>query len=97
MGALMGAIIGLAAGGAGGFFLGRWLRCRARFWYWTASVACLVVGVVLIYLGQMGGLGYVAGGGLGLLTGGLNGIKYGTGRLSEWRGEGCGDPFEEDR
>jgi hypothetical protein len=91
---ILGGVGGLMIGGLGGFYLGRWLRCRRRWWYWGASAACLLLGVGFIFMGQAPGFGIMAGLGIGFVTGGLNGIKYGAGRLREWRG-GCGGPFED--
>jgi hypothetical protein len=91
-GSVIGVVLGLVAGGLGGFVLGRRLKCRDRGWYWLASSGCFFFGVALIFYGALSGAGLLAGTGVGLVTGGLNGIKYGAGRLSEWRGE-CGPPY----
>ena len=86
---VVGGGFGLGLGAVSGYMLGRWLRCRGRLAYWSASAAFLIGGVILIFLGHHVGAGLMAGGGVGLVTGGLNGVKYGAGKMREWRGDSC--------
>lgn len=81
--ALVGAMVGLAVGGAVGFALGRRLRDRPRRMFWIASSASLLLGMLVIFVGEVAGLEVLTGGGVGLMTGGLNGIRWGFGRLSD--------------
>ncbi|HEY3318427.1 MAG TPA: hypothetical protein VGK50_08400 [Coriobacteriia bacterium] len=82
--AVSGAVVGLAAGGFVGFTLGRRYRLtssRGRFW--VASAVSLVVGMVVIFAGLVTSLSFVSGSGVGLITGSLNGLRWGMGRLSD--------------
>jgi hypothetical protein len=80
----VGAFIGLAGAGVGGFMLGRRFReTRSRRLFWLSCVLSFVFGVIFIFLGEMARIGFLAGGGVGFITGGLNGLRWGMGRLDD--------------
>ncbi len=82
--ALSGAIVGLVGGGFVGYALGRRYRTAcARGRFWVASVLSVLLGMGVMFLGLVTSVSFVAGGGVGLMTGGLNGLRWGMGRLSD--------------
>ncbi len=83
VGAVTGAVLGLVASGAAGYLIGRSLRPCRRAWFWVASIVSLLLGGIFVLIGSVAGLGFLSGGGIGVMTGGLNGIRWGFGRLSD--------------
>ena len=82
--AAIGAGIGLAGGIAAGFVLGRRFRAHCRRGaFWVASGGSIVLGVIVVLLGEIAGLTFIAGAGVGLVTGGVNGLRWGMGRLGD--------------
>jgi hypothetical protein len=82
--AWVGAFSGILAGGVIGFFLGRRLREQgARRRFWAASGVSLAIGMSVIFIGELVGVDFLTGAGVGLMTGGLNGLRWGMGRLSD--------------
>ena len=82
--AAIGAVVGLVGGGTVGLLLGRRFRATcARGAFWAASGASVAVGVLIIFLGEVASLSLLAGAGVGLITGGLNGLRWGMGKLSD--------------
>lgn len=81
---VIGASMGLFGGVGLGFVLGRRFRAgRRRGAFWAASGGSILVGAAVVVLGQMFGTSFIVGAGLGLVTGGLNGLRWGMGRLSD--------------
>lgn len=78
--ALLGGLVGLAAGIFGGYVLGRRVRGRSGP-YWTLTVVCFAAGIALDAVGLVYGLGWLAGGGLGFAAGAITGLKYGFGKI----------------
>lgn len=79
-----GALLGIAAGGLVGFSLGRRYRARcARGRFWVASVLSVLLGMVVMFGGYVSRTLFISGAGVGLMTGGLNGLRWGMGRLSD--------------
>lgn len=82
--AIAGAILGLAAAGFAGYTLGRRYRLAcARRRFWIASGISVALGVGVTFIGVLTSVAFVSGAGVGLLTGGLNGLRWGMGRLSD--------------
>jgi hypothetical protein len=81
---LAGAIVGLVGAGIGGFYLGRRFRlAQSRRLFWVWSILSLAIGMLVIFVGEMIQIAFLAGAGVGLITGGLNGLRWGMGRLSD--------------
>ena len=87
-------VLGLVAGGvaglAGGVFVGlRWgarLREQPTSRYWAANAAMLIAGMLVSFGGSVWGIPAFWTGGVGLMAGGLTGLKYGLGRsVGLWR------------
>ncbi len=79
--ALLGASLGFLAGIAVGLWAGRRVRDKHQAWYWSLNALFLVVGLVVDVAGLTLGLSFVAFFGLGLIPGGITGLKYGYGRI----------------
>lgn len=77
----VGGIAGLVGGMFAGLALGGVARSRPNWVFWLIGVGIVFGGVVITTLGQAVGLVPVAVLGVGLLGGGLTGLKYGAGRV----------------
>lgn len=81
---IVGALSGVIGGTVLGYLIGRRFRIvKARKQFWAASGVSLVLGMFVIFIGELIGVDLIAGFGVGLMTGGLNGLRWGMGRLSD--------------
>jgi hypothetical protein len=83
--AVLGAVAGLAVGLFAGVRIGRRLRAHRVWRFWLTCVISLLVGTALIYVGEMDRLPLLAGVGVGLAAGALNGVRWGYGSLATHR------------
>ena len=72
----VGIVVGLALGGLGGLKVGAVLTNRP-VWFWVVVAALFVVAVLLTGQALTTGAMWLAGATLGVLAGGLTGLKYG--------------------
>jgi hypothetical protein len=85
--AVIGLVLGLGVGLGVGFVLGRRLRPCRRGMFWLASGGSVLLGILVVFFGQIVGATLLSGGGIGIMTGGLNGIRWGFGRLTDGRNQ----------
>lgn len=79
--ALSGAVAGLAVGVWAGLAAGRRIQERAPWVFWLVNAAFVLLGLVINVIGLSIRQLWFAMIGLGLLAGGLTGLKYGYGRV----------------
>ncbi|MDZ4180659.1 MAG: hypothetical protein U1E29_15750 [Coriobacteriia bacterium] len=77
----LGGVAGLVGGVFAGLSLGGVARSRPTWVFWLIGIGIVLGGVVITTLGQAAGLLVVAVLGVGLVGGGLTGLKYGAGRV----------------
>jgi hypothetical protein len=77
----LGGVAGLVGGMFAGLALGGIARTRPNWVFWLIGAGIVLGGVVVTTLGQAVGLLAMAALGVGLVGGGLTGLKYGAGRV----------------
>lgn len=90
LGSVLGALGGLVAGGVAGGAFGRWARGRGRALFWVGAAVMLACGMALAYVGYVRAADWLSGFGVGVMGGGLTGVKYGVGLPRLWRGDDTG-------
>jgi hypothetical protein len=82
----LGGAAGLAGGFAAGFKVGERLRAKPSWRYWAFNAAVMVLGVTIVFLGTVYAVPFLWSGGIGLMGGGVTGLKYGYGKsVGLWR------------
>jgi urocanate hydratase len=76
-----GGLVGFVGGLAAGVVVGRILVPRGSWAYWLANVVVFASGVALAMYGLQVGASWLYIGGVGLIGGGMTGLKYGYGRV----------------
>ena len=83
---LVGGIAGMAAGVFGGLKWGESLREKSNAAYWFANLLVMAAGMAVVFGGSVIAWPAVAVSGVGLMGGGVTGLKYGLGRsVGVWR------------
>jgi hypothetical protein len=83
---VIGGIVGLAIGLAGGLWLGGLVRERGSWLYWLLNVLVLAIGIAGNSAGLFIGQFWLVVASLAFIGGGLTGLKYGYGRsVGLWR------------
>lgn len=84
--AVLGGAVGLGLGVWVGLRWGANLRELPGWRYWLANGAAMVAGMALTFAGSVFGVVFIWVAGLGLMGGGLTGLKYGYGKsVGVWR------------
>ena len=83
-------VLGGLAGVVGGIFAGlKWgeaLRDKPQAAYWMANAAMMIGGIAVVFAGNLAGLVGVTIAGIGVMGGGVTGLKYGLGKtVGVWR------------
>ncbi len=78
---VVGAVLGIGGGAGVGFALGRFVAPKAAWWFWTAAVLLAIAGVGIAFLGLQVGTDALFVAGVGVIGGGLTGVKYGAHRV----------------
>ena len=72
-------VAGIAVGALGGFLSGRAVRARRAWLTWALAAAILLVGIAFASYGQITQTRLAWSWAMGLIAGGLTGLKYGHG------------------
>jgi hypothetical protein len=72
-------VVGIAVGASGGFLAGRAARERGVWLTWALAAAILLIGIAFASYGQIAQIRPVWSWAMGLIAGGLTGLKYGRG------------------
>ena len=79
-------LAGLLAGISGGLRWGKSLRDRSEARYWLANAAVMLGGTLVVFVSFYAGQRWLAGAGIGVMAGGITGLKYGLGKtVGLWR------------
>lgn len=83
---VLGGLAGLVGSILGGLKWGELLRAKQRWRYWFANLLVMALGSYLAYSGLVGGRAWLSAAGLGIMGGGITGLKYGLGvSAGVWR------------
>jgi hypothetical protein len=86
LGLVLGGAVGLGGGIAGGLAWGERLKEQPSWRYWSANGIVMMAGMFLVFAGTAFGVGFVWTAGVGLMGGGVTGLKYGYGKsVGLWR------------
>ena len=86
VGLFAGGIVGLVLAINVGLKWGESLRDRPSWRYWSANGVVMMAGIFAVFVGVAMDLGFLWTGGVGLMGGGITGLKYGYGRsIGLWR------------
>lgn len=72
-------VVGIAVGAFGGFVAGRAARRRGAWRTWALAAAVLLIGIAFASYGQIAQIPLLWSWAMGLIAGGLTGLKYGRG------------------
>ncbi len=75
---VLGGLVGIGVGAGAGFAIGRALESRHAAYFWVTAVLFVAAGVGLAYAGLRNESDAVFVAGVGLIGGGLTGLKYGA-------------------
>lgn len=75
---VVGALAGIGGGAALGAWIGRMIGARAAWWFWVMAVVVLAAGVGVAFVGLQLETDAVFVAGVGVIGGGLTGLKYGA-------------------
>lgn len=78
---VVGALVGIGGGAALGMWIGKLISSRPQWWFWLLSVVMLSLGMGVAFLGLQIDTDAVFVAGVGLIGGGLTGLKYGARRV----------------
>jgi hypothetical protein len=78
---IAGAVAGFAIGVAAGLGVGRALGLRSSWAFWLANAGAFAIGVAVAVYGLWLDASWVYLGGVGIVGGGMTGLKYGSGRV----------------
>jgi hypothetical protein len=78
---LVSAVAAAAIAGFAGYRAGVALRVRPGWWYWAANAGVTLLGIAVTIAGLMTANELVWWFGLGVIAGGLTGLKYGLARV----------------
>jgi hypothetical protein len=85
---LLATIGAVGVAGVAGYLIGVRLRTRRPWLYWAANVVVVLLGAAVIAAGTLMGSDAAWLAGLGVIAGGLTGLKYGLGRVvAQWRAQ----------
>ncbi|MDO8986756.1 MAG: hypothetical protein Q7V14_00830 [Coriobacteriia bacterium] len=73
---VLGGVAGIGSGAVLGFLIGRSLIARSSWLFWAASVAFILVGVGVAFLGKQWGYDALFVAGVGFMGGALTALKY---------------------